>query len=408
MKLSSRINSIGESITLKLNSKAMKLQESGVEIYNLTAGQLPFRPPQGFVDSIKNELDFLKSFQYGPVSGFTDLRTKILKYIENSRGINLHNLDVEFDCVVSNGAKHTLSNVIASLIDPGDEVIAISPFWISYPEIISFFGGKMVRIETAIYEGFTPIISEIESKITKKTKAIIINSPNNPAGIHYNEEWMNAFGAMMLKYPEITVVSDEIYFELSYFDPKPTYFYQKYPELLKQTVIIEGISKALASTGLRIGYCIAPKNFCQGVEKLQGQLTSGANSLVQMAMNNFDFENSHEFLKPVKEHLRQNSTFLKDQFKEADLMKGWYQPTSAFYFMIDLTQTPKFKKYQKNEDIKTDHSTQICEDLLNETGVVIVPGTDFGLINSGRISLVSQREVFNEAILRIVKFLSQE
>lgn len=407
MKLSSRIENLGESITLKLNSKAMKLEESGVEIFNLTAGQLPFRPPQALVDSIKGELDFLKSFQYGPVSGFVDLRQKFLKYIEETRNIQLENSGVEFDCVISNGAKHTFSNVIATLINPGDEVIMISPFWISYPEIIGYFGGKTVKVETSIFDAFTPSISEIQSKITKKTKAIIINSPNNPAGIHYSDEWMSDFAEMIVKYPDVTIISDEIYFELSYFDPKPTYFYQKNPSLLKQTIIVEGISKTLAATGLRIGFCVAPKDFCQGIEKLQGQLTSGANSLVQMAMNNFHFKDSQEYLKPVTEHLRQNSMMLKQQLKDGDLMKCWYQPVSAFYFMLDFSKSPIFKKY-RDQSSQTDYSHEICEDLLNQTGVVIVPGSDFGLLNSGRISLVGHREMFEEAMKRIVKFLTQE
>jgi aspartate aminotransferase len=295
MELSSRVKGMAESVTLKLNSKAVELSEKGQQVYNLTAGQLPFRPPQDFIDAIRSELDFLKSYQYSPVTGFVDLRKKIIRHIEETRGINF-SADIfdgkEFDCVISNGAKHSISNILGALIDPGDEVIIISPYWISYPEMIKFCRGIPVEVKSSIFDVFTPPLSEIRKAISPKTKAIIINSPNNPAGVHYSDEWMSEFAELLLEHPEIAIISDEIYFEVCYYDPKPTYFYQKKPELLLRTIIVDGISKAFASTGLRIGYCVAPKNICKGIENLQGQLTSSANSLVQRGMMNYNFASS--------------------------------------------------------------------------------------------------------------------
>jgi aspartate aminotransferase len=410
MELSSRVKGMAESVTLKLNSKAMELSEAGVQVYNLTAGQLPFRPPQDFIDAVRLELDFLKSYQYSPVSGFPDLRSKIVKHIEETRGINFAASELEgqeFDCVISNGAKHSISNILGAIIDPGDEVIIISPYWISYPEMIKFCRGVPVIVKSSIFDVFTPPLNEIRKAISEKTKAIIINSPNNPAGIHYSNEWMSEFADLLLEYPDVSVISDEIYFEVCYYDPKPTYFYQKKPELLKRTIIVDGISKAFASTGLRVGYCVGPKNICKGIENLQGQLTSSANSLVQRAMMNYNFANSAQFLTPVKNHLRDNATIIREKFKDNDLMKCWYQPVSAFYFMIDFSQTPVFKKYQKDKTDTSDYAVAICEDMLNELGVVIVPGTDFGMVNSARISLVLHKEVFSEAIEKIVKFLNR-
>ncbi len=409
MELSSRVKGMAESVTLKLNSKAMELTESGKQVYNLTAGQLPFRPPQDFIDSIRSELDFLKSYQYSPVSGFADLRSKIIHHVEETRGINFSSAELageSFECVISNGAKHSISNILGAIIDPGDEVIIISPFWISYPEMIKFCRGIPVEVKSSIFDVFTPPLNEIRKSISEKTKAIIINSPNNPAGIHYSSEWMSDFADLLLEYPNVAVISDEIYFEVCYYDPKPTYFYQKKPELLKRTIIVDGISKAFASTGLRVGYCVGPKNICKGIENLQGQLTSSANSLVQRAMMNYNFSNSSQFLTPVKNHLRDNATIIREKFKEGDLMKCWYQPVSAFYFMIDFTQTPVFKKYLKDKNDTNDYAVLICEDMLNTLGVVIVPGTDFGMKNSARISLVLHKEVFSEAITKIVQFLN--
>ncbi len=408
LKLSQRVSVIAESVTLKLNSRALLLQEEGKLVYNLTAGQLPFRPPQQFIDSIRSELDFLKSFHYSPISGFVELRKKLLKHTEHSRGVILR--PELFDVVISNGAKHSISNILGALIDHGDEVIVFSPHWISYPEMIKFCGGVPVFVQTNIFEVFTPNLNDLRKAMTSKTKAIIINSPNNPAGIHYSKEWMEEFANILMEYPEVAIISDEIYNEVYYYDPKPSYFYQCRPELLERTIIVDGISKAFASTGLRIGYCIAPINIVKAMENLQGQLTSSANSLIQRAMVLYNFENASEFLIPVKNHLRENSIIIREKLKEFNLMKCWYQPTSAFYFMIDFTQVPIFKFYQKKfKDVKKgkDYSMEICEDILNHTGVVIVPGRDFGLVNSARISLVLHKEAFQEAMSKLMVFLNQ-
>jgi aspartate aminotransferase len=409
MKLSSRVKGIPESVTLKLNSKALELQEQGKQIYNLTAGQLPFRPPLTFIDSLRSELDFLKSYQYSPVAGYLELRKKLLKHIEHSRGISFQNLDTEFDCVISNGAKHSISNILGALIDPGDEVVIFSPYWISYPEMIKFCRGVPIVVQTNIYDMFTPNLNELKKVLSSRTKAVIINSPNNPAGIHYSDEWMSAFADLMEEFPDIAIISDEIYFDVYYYDPKPTYFYQKKPELLKRTIIVDGISKAFASTGLRIGYCVAPIQIAKAMENLQGQLTSSASSLVQRAMLAYDFDNAQDFLTPVKNHLRDNAIVIREKLKEHNLMKCWYQPTSAFYFMIDFTQAPIFKKYdvgdKESRQAIGDYSVQICEDILNDTGVVIVPGTDFGLPNSARLSLVLHKEAFLEAMGKLMRYL---
>lgn len=409
MKLSSRVKGIPESVTLKLNSKALELQEQGKQIYNLTAGQLPFRPPLTFIDSLRSELDFLKSYQYSPVAGYQELRKKLLKHVEHSRGISFQNLDTEFDCVISNGAKHSISNILGALIDPGDEVVIFSPYWISYPEMIKFCRGVPIIVQTNIYDMFTPNLNELKKVLSSRTKAIILNSPNNPAGIHYSDEWMSAFADLMEEFPDIAIISDEIYFDVYYYDPKPTYFYQKKPELLKRTIIVDGISKAFASTGLRIGYCVAPVQLAKAMENLQGQLTSSANSLVQRAMLAYDFDNAQDFLTPVKNHLRDNAIVIREKLKEHNLMKCWYQPTSAFYFMIDFSQAPIFNNYaaEDKESRKEigDYSVRICEDILNDTGVVIVPGTDFGLPNSARLSLVLHKEAFSEAMVKLMRYL---
>lgn len=406
MELSSRIQDVSESLTLKLNAKAVKMAEEGEKVYNLTAGQLPFRPMGELVDLMKGELDFLKSFQYSPVPGDAELRAKLIKYVEESRGIDFSKVDEEFGAVVSNGGKHALINVLAALLNPGDEAVMIAPYWVSYPEMVKFCGAIPRIVQTSIYDGFVPSIDELRETINHKTKVIIINSPNNPSGTHYSDAWMKDFAELMTEFPDVNIISDEIYYELFYFDPKPTYFYQHNTELLKRTIIVDGISKNLACTGLRIGYIIAPTLLTSAISRLQGQTTSGANSLIQRALVNFDFSKISEFLSPIKTHLRSNANTVREMFNEQGLSKSWYQSSSAFYYMVDFSGSPVIERFKTNPHDHEDYSMQICEELLEKHGVATVPGSAFGMPNSARISLVLQEEPFNEAMKLIMSFLS--
>ena len=400
MNYSSRVRSITESVTLKLNAKAMELQDQGKLVYNLTAGQLPFRPDGRFVECVQKELAFLKSYQYCPVAGFNELRTKVLNYIQSSREVEFPK-DTQFDVLISNGAKHSLTNILMTLIDPGDEVILLAPYWVSYSQMVNLCDGVSIVVGSNVYDCFTPSIDDIRKSLSHKTKAIILNSPNNPTGTHYSKEWMEEFGKLMLEHPDVWIVSDEIYFELYYFDPKPVYFYQMFPELLKRTVIVDGISKTLACTGLRVGYAVAPKELVALMTRLQGQTTSGASSLIQRALVNFDFGLQHDFLGPIKGHLRHNSKIIRENYRKANLDSEWYQTTAAFYYLVDFTRTPLMNKFKQNEEDFNDYATDICNLLLEQDGLVMVPGTDFGVKNAARISLVMESGPFEEAMSRL-------
>ncbi len=402
--MSIRVNEISDSVTLRLNDQAVKMAEEGKTVYNLTTGQLASKPDFDFIDSIKSELNFLKSYQYSPVAGFVDLREKLISYIFEDRHVSKEHF-ANLDCVISNGGKHNLFHVLLTLVDPGDEVIVISPFWISYPEMIKLCGGKAVYVDTRSFDAFTPSLEAIKKSITPKTKAIIINSPNNPAGIHYSDEWMKGFAELMIQNENVTMISDEIYFELSYFDPAPTYFYNHRPELLSRTVISSGISKCLASTGLRIGYCIAPKKLCSAISKLQSHTASGASSLIQRALASYEFKLIPDYLRPIKNQLRVNAGIVREVLRSRDVARCWYQPLSAFYFMLDLSLTPVFDKYVENKQDHNDYSMKICEDILNKCGVALVPGTAFGFPNSARISMVLEKTPFQIAMEKVADFL---
>lgn len=403
MLLSSRVKGISDSITMKLNEKALNLNDEGKVIYNLSGGQLPIKPLPEFVEKVHHQLNFLKSYQYSPVAGFPNLRKKLTKYIQESRKLPSEIFENDFDCIVSNGSKHSIYNTLGALIDPGDEVILLAPYWVSYPEMIKFWGGTPAVVRSNVFDAFVPAIEDIARMMTPRTKAIIVNSPNNPTGIHYSESWMREFANFLKDYPDLVVISDEVYSDISYFDPKPTYFYQIDNSLLSRTVIIHAISKTLASTGLRLGYAIGPAPLISAMGKIQGQTTSGPNSLIQRALIDFDLKYVDQFLEPVKYHVRQNAATLREKFRQADLGHCWYQSMSAFYFMIDFSRTPMFARFEADRD----HSYAIADELLQKEGITVVPGSDFGLPNSARIALVIEEVPFQEAISKIVRYLKQ-
>lgn len=406
MQVSSRVLDATESVTLKVNQQVNKIALEGKLIYNMTSGQLPFKPTPSFIDELKSQLNFLKSYQYSPVAGFADLRKKIINYTSSKRDINFSEDLFNLDCIISNGTKHTIYNILGALINPGDEVVLLTPYWVSYPEMIKFWGGVPKVVKSLAFDDYTPHLEDIKNAVGPKTKAIILNSPNNPAGIHYSEEWMRRFASFLKENPDLVVISDEVYSDLYYFDPRPTYFYQFDQSLLTQTVIVNGISKSFACTGLRIGWCIGDSKLIDGMSKIQSQTTSGPNSLVQRALYEFDFEKLENFFDPVKVQLRDCAQIIREEFRKAGLSHCWYQTTSGFYFLLDFSRTPVFEMvYKDSVDGVSDYSAQICEDLLNKTGVALVAGSSFGYLNSARLSMTLEIAPFKEGVSKLIKFL---
>ena len=400
MKVSERVSNFQESVTLKLNAEVVRMQDAGQKVINLTAGQLPFKPDQEFIKNMKQEANFLKSFQYSPVAGYPELREKIKNWMADERKVVSRNSDV----IISSGAKHVISNVLCSLINPGDEVIIIAPFWVSYPAMIELYGGVAKIVKSDFYDHYCPNIDGVKAAITDKTKAIIVNSPNNPVGTVYKPEWMSEFASLLEKHPKINLISDEIYKELNYYDPEPRYFYQENQNLLDRTIIISGISKIMAATGLRIGWALGPKEFIKKVSTLQGQTTSGANSIAQLALLHYNFDLITEYLNPIKDHLRRNANILRDKLRENNLSHKWYQVDGAFYYLLDLKNLPIMDHFMADDE-NQDFAGEICQKVLVEAGVAMVPGSDFGAPNTARLSLVSDNQVFSEALDKIIECL---
>lgn len=408
MFLSSRVKGSKQSVTLKVNERIQKLSHTGQLIYNMTAGQLPFKPQPEFIETLKSQLNFLKSYQYSPVMGFEDLRSKFINQMAKKRGVTFQSDEVEFDCIIGNGSKHIIYNILGSLVNSSDEVILITPYWVSYPEMIKFWGGVPIVVDSHAFDSYTPHLEDIRKVMSSRTKAIIINSPNNPAGIHYSEKWMRDFATFLKDYPDLLVISDELYSDIYYFDPPPTYFYQFDESLLRQTIIVSGISKSFACTGLRIGYCISDKKLITAMGTLQSQTTSGASSLIQRALIDYDFIKLEHFFDPVKIQLRECAQIVREAFREQGLSHCWYQTTSAFYFLIDFSRTPVFEKFNtKNQNSEGgDFSEEICADILEKTGVALVPGLAFGYPNSARLSMTMETAPFKEGMGKLLKYLA--
>jgi aspartate aminotransferase len=409
---SKRVNSIKESITLKLNQDAQRLKDKGTQTYNLTAGQLPFKPDLSFINSIKNQLNFLQSYQYSPTEGFGQLHKNLFSYLKIKYNFDFKKFSNEgefnYSLFVSSGAKQALFNFIGVTIEQGDEVIILAPYWLSYPAMVKIWGGKPVVISRDMFDSYIPDLNEVEKAITSKTKLIIINSPNNPTGIYYPKKWMQRFADLMIDNPNIKCLSDEIYRDLYYFDPKPTYHYEIKPELFHRTMIVNGISKSFACTGLRMGFGLAEESIVKNVLKLQSHSASGSNSLIQRALINYDFENVKDFLLDVNNHLRRNANILQEVFRDSKLAKCWYQINSAYYFLIDFSYTNIFKVLKKKHKNEEDLSSLICSKLLDDKGVILVPGSDFGAPNCARISIILEHESFKEAMIKLTEFLNEK
>ena len=402
--LSERVKNASESITLKLNAQATELRQQGKDIYNLTAGQLPYHPDSALLELIPKQLQSLSSFQYSPVPGLPELRKKAMEYVQRTREIKLN--EGQFDCVVSTGAKQSLFNLIAALVDPGDEVILLTPYWVSYPEMVRYWGGRNVTVAPVDRLSDGPSMASITQAITDKTKAIMLNTPGNPSGVYYPAHWVEQFAQLMMQYPQIQIISDEIYSQLYYAGPGPKFPYHFCPELLDRTFIIDGISKSMACTGLRIGFCLGNTQVMKAMSKIQGQSTSGANSLIQKALEGYDFTRIERYLTPVKEHLQKSSAILKEKLEQYDLSQCWYQINGAFYFMMSFEGMPVLAKLrQEANGSEQDYAATICAKLIEHTGVVMVPSTDFGQANGARISMVLESGPFTEALDRAFRYL---
>lgn len=391
--ISDRVNRLSESATIAMARKARKLKSQGIDIISLSLGEPDFNTPDFIKDAGKEGID--KNFsKYMPVNGYQDLREAISNKFKRDNGIDYNTEQI----VVSTGAKQSIANVVLSLINPGDEVIVPAPYWVSYAEIIKMAEGVPVFIDTSIKNDFKISPSELQGAITNKTKMMIYSSPCNPSGSVYSKEELRSLADVLVNYPSITVLSDEIYEHINF---TGSYFsIGAFPDMYNQVVTINGVSKSFAMTGWRLGYIGAPLHIAQACTKIQGQFTSGTSSISQRAAIAAVSANPSEIHEMRDAFLSRRDFILE----ELNKIKGINinQPQGAFYVFPDVSAF--FNKSYGNFTVT--NSNQLAMYILETAKVAVVTGNAFGSPNCIRISYASSMEKLKDAMDRIATALN--
>ncbi|MDA9240913.1 pyridoxal phosphate-dependent aminotransferase [Flavobacteriaceae bacterium] len=387
-KLSKRINNLPVSATLAMAAKARELKENGIDIIGLSLGEPDFNTP----DFIKNAA--IKAIEdnynsYTPVDGYVDLKKSICKKFKRDNDLE-YKLD---QIVVSTGAKQSIANTVQVLVNPGDDVLLVAPYWVSYSAIVTLAEGNPIEIRSDISSDFKITPVQLENSITSKTKLVIINSPNNPSGSVYSEKEYKALAKVLEKYPDIFILSDEIYEHINY--GIPHFSFAKIPSMYERTITINGLAKAFAMTGWRVGYIGAPNWIAKACTKMQGQITSGTNCIAQRACI-AALEAPVSEIKYMIDEFKSRRELIIKLLKD---IKGFKlnEPKGAFYVFPDISSF--FGKTLKNK--KINNASDFAIYLLEKAHVATVTGEAFGSPNNIRISYAASTENIENAIQRI-------
>lgn len=393
--LSTRINNLAESATIKMAKLGRELAAKGVDVISLSLGETDFYTPDFVKDAAKKAIDENYSY-YSPVAGYPDLRKAIAEKLKRE-----NNLDYSFDqIVVSTGAKQALTNVILCLVNPGDEVIIPTPYWVSYSELVKLGEGESVFIDATIESDFKITPEELEAAITPKSKLFMFSSPNNPTGTVYTYDELAALVKVFEKYPDIYIISDEIYEHINFTGRHVSI--AEFDSIKDRVIIINGLSKAYAMTGWRLGFSASTKEIANACDKLQSQVTSGTCSITQragVAAYHGSLDSVYEMQKVFLE--RRNLVF--DLLKEIPGMKV-NLPGGAFYFFPDVSSF--FGKQTEDGEV-IQNSDDLALYILNTGHVAVVSGDAFGDPKSIRISYAASEEKLREAALRIKNALAK-
>ncbi|MDF2519260.1 MAG: aspartate aminotransferase, partial [Sphingobacterium sp.] len=393
--LSDRINNLSESATLKMTKLGRELAAKGVNVISLSVGEPDFNTPEHVKDAAKKALDENWT-RYSPVPGYPELRQAIVNKLKTE-----NNLDYDISqIVVSTGAKQSLSNVILTLINQGDEVIIPTPYWVSYSEMVVLAEGKSVFINTEIDNNFKITPEQLEAAITPKTKLFMFSSPNNPTGTVYSKDELAALAKVFEKHPQVFILSDEIYEHINFVDKHESI--AQFDSIKDRVIIINGFSKAFAMTGWRLGYIAANKTIAAANDKLQGQTTSGTCSISQRA-GIVAYEQGLESVNKMKEAFARRRQLVYDLLSDIPGVRT-NLPEGAFYFFPEISSFFG-KKDQDGNIIK--NSSDLALYLLNVGHVATVGGDSFGNDNYIRLSYAASDESLIEALKRIKEALGK-
>lgn len=394
IQLSERLLAMEESATIAMSRKSRELKAEGKDVISLSLGEPDFFTPEFIKDAAKKAMD--ENFtMYTPVPGYDDLRESISRKFKRDNGLSYSKEQI----VVSTGAKQSIANVVLSIVGPGDEVIIPAPYWVSYVEIVKVAEGVPVVVNAGIESDFKISGKQLEAAITPRTKMLIFSTPCNPTGSVYTKEELKELADVLVKYPNIVVISDEIYEHINFIGKHESL--AQFPEVYDQVVTVNGVSKAWAMTGWRLGYIGAPKLIADACNKVQGQFTSGTCSITQKAtIAAMDAD-------PVvlKEMIAAFDGRRKLVLDALNAMPGVRAnvPVGAFYVFPDVSSF--FGKSSGGTVVKD--ANDLCLYLLSDALVALVSGDAFGDPNCIRISYAASEETLTEAMRRIASALAK-
>ncbi|MCX8028504.1 MAG: pyridoxal phosphate-dependent aminotransferase [Brevinematales bacterium] len=389
--LSKRAIEIEPSATLSINAKAKELKSKGYDIINLTAGESDLPVPEWIIKNIERYLRSNGTNTYKPTAGIQELRKEIAEKYEKYNNVDYSAKNI----VISIGAKQSIYLALSAICNEGDEVIIISPYWVSYIEQIKLVGAKPVILKTKIEDGFIPDIKKLSSLVTSKTKAIIINSPNNPTGVLYPRDILEKI-VEIAKEKHFYIISDEIY-ENYIYEGEFISIASISSEAKEITLTINGFSKSHSITGWRLGYVCASEELANIMDSIQSHISSGTSSIVQYALLGF-LDHYEEDIKKIKEEFTCRRNYIKDELSSIKKIKV-IPPQGAFYYFIDVSN-------HYNGNIK--NSVSFCSELLDKKLLSVVPGNAFGDENCIRLSFASNMETIKEGIKRLKEFINNE
>lgn len=387
--ISNRIQQLSPSATLVMSQKSAELKASGVDVINMSVGEPDFDTPDFIKNAAKKAIDDNFS-RYTPVAGYLSLRKAICSKLQRENNLSY----TPDNIVVGNGAKQELCNAILSVINPGDEVIIPTPAWVSYVEMVKLAEGKCVLISAGVESDFKISPRQLEDAITPKTKMLLLNSPCNPTGSVYSKTELKALADVLAKYPDIIVMSDEIYEHINFIGGD-VHSIAQFEGMQERTIIINGVSKAYAMTGWRVGYLAAPSAIAKAVTKLQGQYTSGCSSIAQKAAE-AAYEGPQDCVEDMRKAFERRRDLIVSLAKE---IPGWKvnEPQGAFYLFPEVSSFIG-KKYNDSV-IKTSGDYVLY--LLQEAHVACVDGEAFCAPGYMRLSYATSDDNIREAMRRI-------
>jgi aspartate aminotransferase len=392
--LSQRVQSLSPSATVAMNQKTRDLQAKGIDIINLGVGEPDFNTPDHIKAAAKKAIDENFSF-YPPVTGYPDLKKAVVEKFKRENNLDFTPEQI----IVSSGAKHSITNALMALIDKDDEVIIPAPYWVSYLELVKLCEGKPVVIEGKYENNFKITPAQLEKAITPKTKAFLICSPSNPSGAVYSQNELRAFAEILRKHERIMILSDEIYEHINFIGGHQSI--AQFPELKEQVVVINGVSKAYAMTGWRIGYMGAPLWLVKACDKLQGQMTTAATTIAQKAAATA-LSSSQECVTEMNKAFIRRKNLVVKLLRDIEGLKV-YEPEGAFY-VFPVIKT-FLGKSVNGKQINT--ATDLCLFLLEEAHISTVPGEAFGDPDCLRISFANSDENLVEAMKRMKETLEK-